>query len=116
MTGKRRLRGSEPLVAAPQAREHCPLCGRVLPQDATVDEHHLVPRSHGGKLKERIHRICHRKIHATLTEGELARSYNTWSQLHQHPDLAAFIAWVANKPPSFWAPSRAAKGRGVRQA
>ncbi len=110
MTGKRQLRGTDPLgtiidtVALP-----CPLCGRPLPNDATVDEHHLLPRSKGGRDKHRIHRICHRKIHATLTETELARSYTTWAALQSHQDIAAFVSWVASKAPSYYDNSRRSK-------
>ncbi len=85
---------------------NCPLCGRVLPTGASVDEHHLIPRSQGGKEKHRIHRICHRKIHATLTEKELAREYATWEALRLHAELQTFIRWVASKPASFMDNSR----------
>lgn len=72
----------------------------------SVDEHHLRPKSYGGKAKEKIHRICHRKIHATLNEKELANTFNTWASLLQHPDIAAFVRWVANKPVTFYDNSR----------
>lgn len=68
---------------------------------ASVDEHHLVPRSEGGVVKEKVHRICHRKIHATFSEKELARHFPTWEALRAHPSIADFIRWVANKPPEF---------------
>ncbi|GGX40846.1 hypothetical protein GCM10007385_05360 [Tateyamaria omphalii] len=48
-----------------------------------------------------LHHICHREIHATLTETELARAYNTPEALRGHPRLAKFLAWVAKRPPSF---------------
>ncbi len=85
----------------------CPLCGRPL-GDANLNEHHLVPRSRKGKIKERIHRICHDKIHATFTEKELDRSYHTWESLREHEDIARFIAWVAKKHPGFYDGSAAA--------
>ncbi len=68
----------------------------------SVDEHHLVPKSQGGRETRTMHRICHRKIHATLTEKELARSYNTWAQLQAHEDIAAFIIWVQKKPSDYY--------------
>lgn len=49
----------------------------------------------------RLHQICHNEIHATLTEGELARSYATVEALRAHPRLAKFVAWVAQRPPGF---------------
>lgn len=80
---------------------YCPLCGRELPDDHTTDEHHLVPRSKGGREKFRLHRICHQKIHTTLTETELARHYNNWDALKSHPDIADFIRWVEKRPPGY---------------
>lgn len=49
----------------------------------------------------RVHQICHNEIHATLTEAELARDYNTPEALRAHPRLAKFIAWVRKRPPAF---------------
>ena len=67
MVARRALRGTDPLgYVKPLEPERCPLCGRVLEPGASVDEHHLVPKSKGGKVKSLIHRICHRKIHEKL--------------------------------------------------
>ena len=73
---------------------------------ASIDEHHLVPKSCGGKTKEKVHRICHRKIHATFSERELGKDFNTWSALKQHPEIAVFVAWVAGKPATYYDNSR----------
>ena len=78
----------------------CPLCDRVIPPSQR-DAHHLVPRSHGGRHTEYLHRICHRQIHALLTETELAREYCTVDALQTHPAMAQFLAWVRGKPPEF---------------
>ena len=107
MVSKRALRGTEPLgYVKPPGPAYCPLCDRLLELGPSVDEHHLVPRSQGGKAKALIHRICHRKIHATLTEKELADRYSTWEALKAHPDIAVFMRWVANKPAAFYDNSR----------
>ncbi|WP_370300775.1 HNH endonuclease [Pseudooceanicola sp.] len=81
----------------------CPLCGRPIPPDVAQSLHHLVPRLKGGKGGPvvRLHQICHNEIHATLTEAELARDYNTIAALQGHPRLARFIRWVAGRPPGF---------------
>ena len=107
MVSKRALRGTEPLGHVPRPEmAMCPLCGRLLEPGASIDEHHLVPRSQGGKAKALIHRICHRKIHATFSERELARDYSSWQALGAHPEIAAFVRWVAGKPPAFYDNSR----------
>jgi hypothetical protein len=94
------------MVHAPQrnlagAALTCPLCNRIIPP-AHRDRHHLVPKSKGGRETEFLHRICHRQIHALLTESELAGHYATVEALLQHPELAAFVAWVKTKPDDFF--------------
>lgn len=81
----------------------CALCGRPIPPDVPQSRHHLVPKLRGGKGGETVllHQICHKEIHATLTETELARDYNTPETLRAHPHLAKFAAWVAKRPPGF---------------
>ncbi|MDB5842732.1 MAG: hypothetical protein JWP79_42 [Polaromonas sp.] len=112
MVSRRALRGTEPLgYVKPPGPLLCPLCGRLLEPGASTDEHHLVPRSQGGKAKALIHRICHRKIHATFSERELARDFSTWEALRAHPQIAEFVAWLAGKPPTFYDNSRRPKGR-----
>jgi hypothetical protein len=70
--------------------------------DLNVDKHHLVPKTHGGKEKHLVHRICHRKVHATFTEKELEKRYSTWAELRTHEEIIKFIAWVAKKDPSYY--------------
>ncbi|SLN68821.1 hypothetical protein PSA7680_03631 [Pseudoruegeria aquimaris] len=81
----------------------CPLCQRPIPATAPQSLHHLVPRLRGGKGGPTVllHQICHNEIHASLSETELARSFNTVEALQGHPRLAKFIAWVAKRPPDF---------------
>ncbi|NRB04086.1 MAG: HNH endonuclease [Rhodobacteraceae bacterium] len=81
----------------------CPLCDRPIPPDVPQSEHHLIPKLKGGKGGPTVllHHICHREIHATLSEAELARSYNTPDALKAHPRLAKFFKWVAKRPPGF---------------
>lgn len=81
----------------------CPICERPIPPEAKQSLHHLIPKLRGGKGGPTIlvHQICHNEIHATLTEAELARSYNTPEALRAHPRIAKFVAWVAKRPPTF---------------
>jgi hypothetical protein len=84
--------------------ETCWLCERPLGN--RVEWHHPVPKSRGGRAVVPLHPICHRTIHATLTNAELARSHHEAEALRAHPAIARFVAWVAGKPPDFHAPTR----------
>lgn len=79
----------------------CPLCGRPL-GTINIDRHHLIPKSLKGREQFPIHKICHRKIHASFSEKELLRSYHTWEALQGDTGIRSFIDWVASKPPEFY--------------
>ena len=81
----------------------CPLCDRPIPPDVKQSLHHLIPKLKGGKGGPTVllHHICHREVHATLTEAELARDFNTVDALRTHPRLAKFIGWIRKRPPGF---------------
>lgn len=81
----------------------CPLCGRPIPDGVPQSEHHLIPKLRGGKGGPTVlmHHLCHREIHATLTESELARDWNTPEKLRAHPRLEKFIRWIQKRPPEF---------------
>lgn len=81
----------------------CPLCGRPIPKDVPQSLHHMIPKSRGGRGGPTVllHHICHKEIHASLTETELARDFATIDALRAHPRLAKFIHWVARRPPEF---------------
>jgi hypothetical protein len=53
-----------------------------------------------------LHPICHRAIHATASNKDLARLYPTLDALRARPEMARFLVWVANKPPDFHAPTK----------
>jgi hypothetical protein len=84
--------------------ETCFLCRRPL--GARVEWHHPVPKSRGGRETAPVHPICHRTIHATLTNAELERGYSDAEALRGHAEIAKFVAWVEGKDPDFHAPTR----------
>ena len=82
----------------------CALCGRQLGQ--ALERHHVVPKSEGGTETVPLHPICHRTIHAFVTNRELATSCSTMDQLREREDVRRYLRWIADKPPSFRARTR----------
>jgi len=107
MTGrvkrKAGLAAAEALAAREEAPAACALCARPL--GARTEWHHVVPRSEGGTETVPVHPICHRALHAAFSNAELARA-GSLDPLRDHPDIARFCAFVANKSPDFHAPTR----------
>jgi 5-methylcytosine-specific restriction endonuclease McrA len=91
----------------------CPLCERPLIHPT---DHHLVPRSRGGRSEHtvRICRDCHGAIHALLTNRELERDHRTIEALRGEPRLARAIAFIARQPPERRIRHRTAAGRRER--
>ena len=77
----------------------------------SVDRHHFLPRTEGGRAVAPVHRICHRKLHTLWTERELARLYSTPEAIREHLEIQRFVRWLRGKPPEFWAPTRAQRRR-----
>ncbi len=84
--------------------ERCWLCERPL--GVRIEGHHPVPKAKGGRETKPVHPICHRAIHANLTNGALMRMGADLDALRAEPAIAAFLRWAANKPPDFHAPTR----------
>ena len=84
-------------------RQPCPICKRDA--DSTMSLHHLVPKCKKGKETVSIHRCCHDFIHATFTDKELARDYNTIEKLLADERIQKFAKWVSKKPADFLNPS-----------
>ena len=91
-----RANGPEPSV--------CALCQRLL--GSRVEWHHPVPKSEGGNQTVPVHPICHRAIHAHVSNHELADKYADIDVLRRREDMQRFLRWIANKPADFHAPTR----------
>ena len=82
----------------------CWLCGR--PIASRMQWHHPVPKAKKGRATVPVHPICHRTIHANFTNAELARIGDNPERLKETEAVAKFVAWIADKPPDFHAPTR----------
>ena len=98
------LAAAEALAAREVAPLACALCDR--PIATQVEWHHRVPKSEGGRETVPVHPICHRTIHASATNAELAGPLADIDALRSIPAVARFVAWVADKPADFRAPVR----------
>jgi hypothetical protein len=101
-------------MAAESTREPCPLCERP---NFHPSDHHLVPKSRGGKLTQTLCRDCHRAIHATFTNKELELRYHTRELLLAHEGFQRMVAFVARQDPGGkvrMAPVKGMRGRGGR--
>ena len=85
----------------------CWLCERPLGK--RIEKHHPVPKSRGGRATEPVHPICHRTLHASLTNKELGVIGDDVEALRRHDAIARFLRWIASKPPDFHAPTRRAR-------
>ena len=69
----------------------------------SVDRHHFLPRSKGGRETAHVHRVCHRKIHSLWSEAELARDLADPAAIRVRPEMEGFLRWIARKHPEFYA-------------
>jgi hypothetical protein len=96
---------------APNDIDPCPLCERP---NFHPSDHHLVPRSRGGKITLAICRDCHHAVHAIFTNKELETKYHTVTELLGHADFAKMIAFIARQDPGGKVRVRRTKTRGKR--
>lgn len=73
----------------------CPLCER---DGVKMSDHHLVPKSRGGRLTEAICNACHRQIHALYDNKMLEHELNTVEALFAEPRFQTFLAWIRKQP------------------
>ncbi|HZG87149.1 HNH endonuclease [Paenibacillus sp.] len=90
----------------------CELCGRA---GLRTTVHHLTPKEKGGTfLPTALLCIpCHKMIHATFTNAELAARLPTIEALRADERLAPFLRWIRKQPPE--AIPRIKKSRAMRR-
>src|SRR3954451_20149629 len=88
------IRGMAHSPRDPPTRQ-CGLCGRDVPA-SLITLHHLTPKEKGGKAEHRtpLCRPCHKQLHATYSNTELARLYPSLDALKAAPELQAFLKWI----------------------
>ena len=81
----------------PQAIDVCDLCGRAVPV-ALISRHHL---QKGGTHHEKVPlcKPCHKQVHATFSNAQLARELADVSRLRAAPQLQPFLKWIRKQRP-----------------
>lgn len=74
----------------------CPLCERP---NHHPSDHHMIPRSRGGRATTTICRDCHSAIHATFSNRELETTFHAVDALLAHPTFGATVAFIAKQDP-----------------
>ena len=76
-----------------------PVCELCLREAVRFTEHHLVPRSRGGKYgpKARLCPTCHRQLHAMFSEKTLANELNSVERLRKDPEFAGYLKWASKQ-------------------
>lgn len=100
--------------------ETCPICLRELIAGGSIDEHHLVPTTFRNRYKDSvhtkdnkivIHKVCHRKIHATFAEADLYSYYHTLERILEHDEIQKFIKWISKKPSDYYSKNKETRER-----
>ena len=78
----------------------CELCHRDVPI-RLITLHHLKPKQKGGKAEHRtpLCKPCHKQIHATFGNTDLARVYDSLDALRAAPLLQSFLTWIRKQAP-----------------
>ena len=81
-------------------RERCELCDRLVPR-SLITLHHLIPKQKGGRPEHRrkLCKPCHKQLHATFGNADLAKRYATLEQLRAADPLRDFLAWIRKQKP-----------------
>ena len=65
-----------------------------------ISEHHLIPKSKGGKETITICLDCHNSIHSFFTNKELEDKYNTIKKLLSYERFSKHIRWLSKQNPN----------------
>ena len=78
----------------------CSLCQRTVP-GSLITRHHLMPKQKGGSHLDKVPlcKPCHKQIHATFSNAQLAKELADLSLLRAAPQLRPFLRWIRKQKP-----------------
>ena len=84
----------------PNESTTCELCRRVVPK-SLITRHHVTPKSEGGRHADKaaLCKPCHKQVHATFSNKELARLYADLDALRTAEALQPFLQWITKQKP-----------------
>ena len=78
----------------------CDLCGRAV-LARLMTRHHLTPKQKGGGRLDKVPlcKPCHKQVHATFSNAQLARELPDLVLLRAAPQLQPFLKWIRRQKP-----------------
>jgi 5-methylcytosine-specific restriction endonuclease McrA len=73
----------------------CLLCERDVP---SLTDHHIVPKSRGGKALIAICKDCHRQLHALFDNKTLEEELNTEEAIKLNKQFRNYLKWIRRRP------------------
>lgn len=80
-----------------EPKETCPLCNRPMHY---ASDHHLVPKTRGGKDTVTICYDCHQAIHSLFSNKDLENKYNTVDSLLSDERFAKTAKFISRQDPT----------------
>ncbi len=74
----------------------------MLDDGFSINRHHFIPKSRGGREMEYCHRICHDMLHRTWSNKELEKEFSDPEKIKADPRMQTFITWIQKKEPQFY--------------
>jgi hypothetical protein len=95
---------------------NCPICSREMIKGSSINDHHFIPKSKGGKAEDKItlHKVCHDFLHRQFREVELMREFNTPEKCLEQESVLKFVKWLKKKDPEFVGTVKVSKRKGKR--
>lgn len=88
----------------------CPICDRAMYDDAkSINRHHFLPKSKGGKEQEFLHKVCHDQIHALWSNAQLEREFSDPQVIKKSGLMVGFLNWIKKKDPLFYLKTKKSK-------
>lgn len=75
------------------------ICALCLREVEKTSAHHLIPKQKGGKHGPTVPlcQPCHKTLHHTYSNAELAKHYNSIEKLQNAEALQKYLEWIRKR-------------------